>query len=297
MGTLDDQVAVIIGGTSGIGAETALRFATEGARVVIAGRRAGAGEQLAAQLGPEALFVATDVTVEADVQELVSVTVQRFGRLDCLVNSAGQGGSAWSVTTIEIDRMQQAFALHVGGVAAAIRHAAPIMAGQGSGSIINVASVGGLRAGWSQVDYSCAKAAAIHLTRCAAVELGEYGVRVNSISPGPILTGIFAKGFGIDPAEADRTALQLESVFGSWLAPWRPLRRVGVPADVAGVAAWLASDASALVTGQDIAVDGGITTGPPASVLASAVAPVARALEEAGREYQSAQRQAALSDD
>src|SRR5439155_14572969 len=110
---------------------------------------------------------------------------------------------------LRLDGLMQTLAVHVGGVAAAIRHAAPIMSAQGAGSIINVASAGGLRAGWSQLDYSCAKAAVIHMTRCLALELGEAGIRVNSISPGPILTGIFAKAAGIDPEEADRSAPSL----------------------------------------------------------------------------------------
>ena len=109
-------------------------------------------------------------------------------------------------------------------------------------------------------------------------------MRVNTISPGPVLTGIFAKAAGADPAQADENAPALEPVFASWLAPWRPLRRVAVPDDVAGAAAWLASDAAALVTGQDLAVDGGLSVGPPASVQAKARAGLARVLADtAGR--------------
>ena len=132
------------------------------------------------------------------------------------------------------------------------------MTEQATGSIVNIASAGGLSAGWSQLDYSCAKAAVIHMTRCLAVELGESGIRVNSISPGPILTGIFAKAAGVDPEEADRSAPLLEPVFAAQRS-WRPLARVGVPDDVASVALWLASDASSLVTGHDVPVDGGLT--------------------------------------
>jgi NAD(P)-dependent dehydrogenase (short-subunit alcohol dehydrogenase family) len=151
------------------------------------------------------------------------------------------------------------------------------MTERGTGSIINVASAGGPRAGWSQLDYSCAKAAVIHLTRCVALELGEAGIRVNSISPGPILTGIFAKAAGVDPEEADRSAPSLEPVFAAQ-ASWRPLARVGVPEDVAATALWLASDASSLITGHDVPVDGGLTVGPPASVLAGARAELIRTL-------------------
>lgn len=126
-----------------------------------------------------------------------------------------------------------------------IKHAATVMIGQGTGSIINVASIGGKYAGWSMLDYSAAKAAVIQLTRWAATELGEHGVRVNGVSPGPAVTGLFGKGAGIDPAEADRTAAVLEPVFAARLESWQPIHRIGVAADVAGALVWLASDAPA----------------------------------------------------
>jgi NAD(P)-dependent dehydrogenase (short-subunit alcohol dehydrogenase family) len=278
VGTLDDKVAVIVGGTSGIGAAAARLFATEGAAVVIAGRRVGTGERLAAELGSRAIFCRADVTVDGDLEALMAYAVAEFGRIDCLVNSAGGGGTSWGITGFRLDGFMQTLGVHVGGVAAAIGHAAPIMTEQGTGSIINIASAGGLRAGWTQLDYSCAKAAVIHLTRCVAVELGEAGIRVNSISPGPILTGIFAKAAGVDPEEADRSAPSLEPVFAASLASWRPLARVGVPEDVAAAALWLASDASSLITGHDVPVDGGLTVGPPASVLADNRAELIRTL-------------------
>ena len=117
----------------------------------------------------------------------------------------------------------------------------------------------------------------IHLTRCAAVELGERGVRVNSISPGPILTGIFGKGAGMDPADADRTAAALEPAFLEALETHQPIRRAGIGEYVASAAAWLASDASGFVTGQDLAVDGGISAGRPASVAIAERATLGRA--------------------
>jgi NAD(P)-dependent dehydrogenase (short-subunit alcohol dehydrogenase family) len=269
MGVLDAKVAVIVGGTSGIGARTAEAFVAEGAQVVIAGRREEQGEKLAAELGPDACFVRADVTVEAEVEELIGQAVDRFGRLDCLVNSAGEGGSPAGIATADLARLDRTMAVHVGGTLAAMKHTAPVMAAQGAGSIINVASIGGQLAGWTFLDYSAAKAAVLQLTRCVAVELAEHGVRVNSISPGPVLTGIFAKGAGIDPAEADRTAGLLEPVFNARLEMWQPIRRAGLPSDVAPVAVWLASDASGFVTGQDVAVDGGITAGRPAAAWAA----------------------------
>ncbi len=269
MGVLDGKVAIVVGGTSGIGARTAELFAEEGAQVVIGGRREEVGQRLAAQLGDHAAFVRVDVTVEADVAAMVSYAVDRFGRLDCLVTSAGEGGSPAGFSAVDLDRLQHTLAVHVGGVVAAIKHAAPIMVAQGAGSIVSVASIGGQLAGWTFLDYSAAKAAVLQVTRSAAVELAEHGVRVNSISPGPILTGIFAKGAGIDAGEADRSAGALEEVFNARLESWQPIRRVGQPSDVASAALWLSSDAAAFITGQDVAVDGGITAGRPSSVGAA----------------------------
>jgi NAD(P)-dependent dehydrogenase (short-subunit alcohol dehydrogenase family) len=266
MGVLQGKTAVVAGGTSGIGACISGLFAAEGATVFISGRRTKEGSALARKLGADAYFVRADVTDEADVQHLIDQATTRSGRLDCLVNCAGEGGTPGGIATLDPELLKRTFAVHVAGTALGMKHAAPIMTSQGSGSIVNIASIGGHVGGWTFLDYSAAKAAVINLTRCVAVELGECGVRVNSISPGPILTGIFAKGAGIDPAEADRTAASLDPVFTERLESWQPIRRAGVPNDVAPAALWLASDASSFVNGQDLAVDGGILSGRPASV-------------------------------
>jgi NAD(P)-dependent dehydrogenase (short-subunit alcohol dehydrogenase family) len=239
----------------------------EGASVTVGGRREPEGKELAGRLGPASLFVAADVTVEGDVERLITETVSRFGRLDVLINNAGIGGAPiGGVGTVDIARFWDVMAVHVGGVLAGMKYAARVMSEQGSGSIVNQASIAARQAGWSGSDYSAAKAAIAALTRCAAIELGESGIRVNSVSAGPIPTGIFAKSAGMNPADADRTAGQLEPTFVEGLASYQPIRRAGTPDDVAQVLAWLASNASAFVTGQDIAVDGGITAGRPLSV-------------------------------
>jgi NAD(P)-dependent dehydrogenase (short-subunit alcohol dehydrogenase family) len=275
MGALEGKVVVIAGATSGIGASTAALFAAEGANVIIAGRRQLEGEQLAAALG--ASFLATDVTVELDVAALVAHAIERFGRLDVMVNNAGAAGGAGGIVDVDLAHFQQTFALHVGGVLLGMKYAARAMLEREAGSIINIASINGRLAGWTGLDYSSAKAAVIHLTRCAAIELGEHGIRVNSISPGPILTGIFGKAAGIDPAVADRTAARLEPAFLQALEGHQPLRRAGIGDDVAAAALWLGSDASSFVTGQDLAVDGGITAGRPASVAIAERATLAKA--------------------
>src|SRR5215510_14450661 len=241
MGTLDDKVAIVTGGTSGIGARAAELLTAEGARVVISGRRTQEGETLVRSLGREASFMRTDVTVEADVEALVAFAIERYGRLDCLFNTAGDGGTPGGIATLDLERFNDTIAVHVGGAVAGMKHAAPVMVAQGSGSIINIASIGGHVAGWTFLDYSAAKAAVIHLTRCVAAELGEHGVRVNSISPGPIMTGSFGKGAGLNPGDPDRDAAALEPVFRSRLKMYQPIGRAGRPADVAPAALWLAS--------------------------------------------------------
>jgi NAD(P)-dependent dehydrogenase (short-subunit alcohol dehydrogenase family) len=278
VGVIDNTVAVITGGTSGIGARTAELFAAEGATVIIAGRRRDVGEALAARLGPAVSFVPADVSVEADVENMIRNALDRFGRVDCLINNAGDFCFDGSVATLDLDQFQHTMAVHVGGVVAGMKHVAPVMLRQGSGSIINVASIGGRLAGWTGLGYSAAKAAVLHLTRCAAVELGQHGVRVNSISPGPILTGIFGKGAGMDPGDADRDAGRLEPIFTAALGNWQAIPRAGITDDVAPAALWLASDASSFVNGHDLVVDGGISAGRPASVSAAEGAALAQIL-------------------
>jgi NAD(P)-dependent dehydrogenase (short-subunit alcohol dehydrogenase family) len=257
MGALDGKVAIITGGTSGIGARTAELFVAEGAKVVVAGRRQAEGEALAKQLGAAALFARTDVTREADIKALIEQTLARFGRLDCLFNNAGNPGRLAPIAELDMAHFDTVIATHVRGVVLGMKYAAPAMIRQGSGSIINTGSIAGLRAGYSAHSYSAAKAAVIHVTRCVAMELGEKGIRVNSISPGAIVTGIFAKGAGLPDAVAERTAGELKERF----AAFQPLPRAGLPEDIAQAALFLASDAGSFVNGQDLVVDGGVVAG------------------------------------
>lgn len=190
---LEGKVAVITGGTSGIGARTAEVFVAEGAKVVIAGRRQQRGERLARKLGEAASFIRTDVSLEAEVKAMIDHAVDRFGRLDCLMNNAGNGSQFVTIAEVDLKQFDAVIAVHLRAVLAGMKYAAPVMAAQGSGSIITVTSVNGIRAGLGGHYYSAAKAASIHLTRCAAVELGEKGIRANSISPGMTVTGAFGK--------------------------------------------------------------------------------------------------------
>jgi len=157
--------------------------------------------------------------------------------------------------------------VHLRAVLAGMKYAARVMASQGTGSIINVASVNGMRAGLGGHYYSAAKAAAIHLTRCAAVELGEKGIRVNSLSPGMIATGAFGKYVGMESDEADDKPEYAEAAIGSVLPRWQPLPYVGRVDDIAQAALFLASDAARFVTGHNLVVDGGISAGWPIAAV------------------------------
>jgi NAD(P)-dependent dehydrogenase (short-subunit alcohol dehydrogenase family) len=261
MSGLEGKVALVTGGTSGIGAATAALFVREGARVVLTGRRVAEGEAVARALGPKARFVRADVRSEDDVRAAIAFTAETFGRLDVLFNNAGSLPTAASLVDLDMAAFGDAWALMVASVAAGMKHAAPVMIAQGGGSIVNMASVVGHQAGIGSIAYSTAKAAVLHLTRCAAIELGEHGIRVNSVSPGPVITGIFGKSLGRADDVADRTADDVRAALEAFLPEVQPLPRVASPDDVAHVVAALAGDGFAHVTGHDVVVDGGSLAG------------------------------------
>jgi NAD(P)-dependent dehydrogenase (short-subunit alcohol dehydrogenase family) len=258
MGRLSGKVAVITGATSGIGLRTAEIFVAEGARIVIAGRRVAEGEALAKQLGANCVFRQTDVTVEEQVRALIALAVEKFGKIDCLFNNAGGPAQTGGIEGLDADRFDAAMATLVRSVMLGMKHAAPYMKKQGSGSIINNGSIAGRLAGFSSsIVYSAAKAAVNHLTKCVAMELGESGVRVNSISPGAIATGIFGKALGLSTEAADNTSRMMREIFKTA----QPIPRAGLPDDIAHAAVFLASDESTFVNGHDLVVDGAITGG------------------------------------
>lgn len=259
MGRLDDKVAVITGAATGMGAASARRFAAEGARVVICDLKEQEGQALAEELGAAAVFLRTDVTQEDDVATAVKVARDRWGRLDCIFNNAGFGGALGPIDQTSADDFDITLDVLVKGVFFGIKHAAPVMKAQGSGSVINTASVAGMVAGWGPHLYSMAKAAVIQLTRSTALELGEHGVRVNCICPGIIATPL-AMGRDQSP--------EAVAAFKQTLGPGQPIGRVGEPEDIANAALWLASDESTFVTGDALVVDGGVMAGRPWSRVA-----------------------------
>ena len=258
MGRLDGKVAVITGATSGIGLRTAEIFVAEGARIVIAGRRIAEGEALARKLGPTCIFRQTDVTVEEQMHALIGAAVEKFGRIDCLFNNAGGPAQTGGIEGLDVARFDAAMATLLRSVMLGMKHAAPHMRRQGFGSIINNGSIAGRLAGFSSsVVYGAAKAAVIHLTKCVAMELGESGIRVNSISPGVIATGIFGKALGLSVEEAEKTPALMREITKTA----QPIQRAGLPEDIAWAAVFLASDESSFVNGHDLVVDGAITGG------------------------------------
>ncbi len=276
MGRLDGKVAIVTGGTSGIGARTVEVFVQEGAAVVFCGRREALGRDLAAKLDGGATFVKADVAVEAEVAALIEATAARHGRIDVLFNNAGGPAPTGSIADIDMAAYRRAMDVLVAGVVHGMKHVAPVMKAQGSGSIINNGSIAGHQAGWSSsMIYSAAKAAVIHLSRCVAMELGESGVRVNSISPGAIATGIFGKALGLPEDEAEATAEKIKATF----ATLQPIKRAGLPDDIAYAALFLAGDESSFINGRDIVIDGGMIGGRQWSALQEGLGRIRGAFE------------------
>ena len=247
---LQDRVAIVTGGGSGIGQAIAQRFAAEGARVVVADLRGPAAEATATSIrrdGGQALAVQMDVASSADARRLTHTTVEEFGRVDVLVNNAAIGGGDDILQTDEAE-WDRIVSIVLKGVFLCTRAVLPRMIEHGRGSIVNISSVNGLT-GLGEEAYSAAKAGVINLTQNLAVRYGQHGVRSNVICPGTIQTPIWAARVARQPDVFER------------LRPWYPVGRVGLPADVAGAALFLASDDAAFVSGAVLTVDGGLTAG------------------------------------
>ncbi len=255
MGQLDGKVAVVTGGASGIGAGTVRRFVAEGAQVLIADLDEAGGTAMADELGDGVAYLATDVSREEQVAAMIAEATDLFGRLDCLFNNAGFGGALGPIATTTVADYDLTMDVLLKSVFLGMKHAAPVMVEQGSGSIISTASVAGIRAGYAPHLYSVAKCGVIHLTKTVALELGEDNVRVNAICPGFIATPLAA---GHPDADQERIQKMRDRT-----ARAQVLGRVGEASDIAAMALFLASDESQWITGQEFVVDGGFAAGPP----------------------------------
>jgi NAD(P)-dependent dehydrogenase (short-subunit alcohol dehydrogenase family) len=255
-GRLAGRTAVITGGTSGIGAETARLFVAEGAHVILSGRGKEQGLALAQELGPHARFVAADVMVEEDIAALVAEAMDWTGRLDCMFNNAA-GPAPGTLEDVSPEQIDYAMRLLVGSVLLGIKHAVKVMRASGGGSIINNSSIAAQRANQGQYLYSIAKAAVTHLTSLAAIELRRTNVRVNAISPGAISTPLFWGGAAVNVTLSEQEQARRFDKLEHSLARATPTPRSGVPLDIAYAALYLASDEGSYVNGHDLVVDGG----------------------------------------
>lgn len=258
-GRLDGKVAIISGGTSGIGAATAELFAREGASVIITGRSREKGEALADSIGEAATYLPVDVMNEEDVKNSVDFATDRFGKLDILFNNAG-GPTAGDVDNISLEQIHYGVDLLLSSVMLTTRYAVGPMKANGGGSIINNSSIAGLRYRQGNILYSALKAALTHYTKMAGVELGPFGIRVNAISPGAIATPIFwggsARANTLSDEENERKMNKLQRN----LARATPTPRSGLALDIANAALFLASDEGSYVNCHDLVVDGGRTS-------------------------------------
>jgi NAD(P)-dependent dehydrogenase (short-subunit alcohol dehydrogenase family) len=256
---LQDKVAVITGGTSGIGAATAELFVAEGASVVLTGRSVEKGNALAERLGPNAIYHEADVMREAEIEASIDLALDRFGKLDVLFNNAGgqTPGAFESVTGEEID-----YGVHLllRSVMLGIRYAIEPMKANGGGAIINNSSIAALRYRQGNPLYSALKAALTHYSNLAGVELGPYGIRVNVISPGAIATPIFYGGSARANTLSDEENAAKMAKLTANLAKATPLPRAGFAEDIAQAALYLAGDAGRFVNSHDLVVDGGRTS-------------------------------------
>ena len=258
---LENQVAVVTGGARGLGAGIVSRFVEEGARVVFSDLLNERGKALEEEFGQNVAFYRADATSAPDTEALMDFAVQRFGRLDCVVNNAGTGGVRGPIAEIPVEGFDQSIALLLRGPFLGIKYAVPHMKG---GTIINIASISGITAGYSPHVYTAAKFGIVGLTKSVALELAEQGIRVNAICPGKMATYIWAKVYPDMPADLVE---RVPEITEPWLAEGVPLGRAGFPADIANAALWLASSESSFVTGQAIVVDGGLTSGRPWSQM------------------------------
>jgi NAD(P)-dependent dehydrogenase (short-subunit alcohol dehydrogenase family) len=256
---LAGKVAIVTGGASGIGRGIVERFLAEGAKVVIADVQRELGEALATGAGSGSFFQHTDVGDQDQVGRLVATTVEQFGGLHVMVNNAGVSSplkkGLFDEDLQEFDRVMR---VNVLGVMAGTRDAARHMADHGGGSIINISSIGGIQPGGGVTSYRASKAAVVHFTKSAAIELAHYEVRVNCIAPGNIPTPLLQTA----ASDEDRERLErFEARIRQQMRDDRPLKREGTPDDVAEAVMYFATDRSRYVTGTVLPVDGGTVAG------------------------------------
>lgn len=274
---LQGKVAIITGAASGIGRATAELFVAEGAQVLLADIDAQRGAELARELGAAASFRRTDVGNALDVQALVDEAIQRFGALHIMFNNAGISGAQHPrFLDDDLSDFHRVIDVNLYSVLLGSRCAGNYMAQHGGGVIINNASIAGILPGQALVSYRASKAAVIHLSKCIAIDLAEYGIRVNCLAPGHIRTPLTA--FTLPGISEEQMVKVRDALAPVWDSN-QPLKRHGSPQDVAQTVLFLSSDRAAQITGVVLPIDGGITAGDPVNHLRELFDASARALE------------------
>lgn len=249
MSDMNGKVAIVTGGSAGIGLATVRTFVERGASVIVADIDVAAGEKAVASLADgQASFIRTDVSQEADVQAMVAAAVERFGRLDYAVNNAGIGGAAALTAEYTLDDWRRVIDINLTGVWLGMRYQIPAMLQHGGGAIVNVSSILGTVGFATAPAYVAAKHAVNGLTKTAAIEYATQGIRVNNVNPGFIYTPMLENA-----GMAEGTELYNQ------IASLHPMQRMGTPEEVANLIVWACSDEASFVTGAILLVDGGYT--------------------------------------
>ncbi len=247
---LKDKVALVTGASSGIGRASALAFARQGAKVALADVNAEGGEEtteMIKEAGGEGVFIYADVSRPADVEAMVNKAIEVYGRLDCAFNNAGILAGSGSIHEVPEEHWDRVMAVNLKGVWLCMKHEIPRMLKQGSGAIVNTASLAGLVGERGNAIYTASKHGVVGLTRSAALQYAKSGIRINAVCPGFVRTAM------IDPIIAQRPE------FGPALDARHPVGRIGTPEEIAAAVVWLCSDAASFVTGHAMAIDGGYT--------------------------------------
>ena len=248
-GRLEDKVSLVTGGASGIGRATALAFASEGSKVVVADVQNEEGQetvQLVEEAGGEARFVGCDVSRAAEVEALIAECVEVYGRLDCAFNNAGVLGDMAVTADCSEENFDRIVSINLKGIWLCMKYEIPLMLEQGGGAIVNAGSNAGMRGVPHLPAYSASKGGVVILTRTAALEVAKSGIRINAVNPGLILTPMVQKQTAENPSAVDAFIAE------------EPVGRMGEPEEVARTVVWLCTDDASFVTGHLMAVDGGL---------------------------------------